>query len=81
MRSQQKCGIVLTSRCNDITVLICFVLYALCAVVGFGPMRCFPKFYSWDCFVRLHYEVIIFTDVISLVNILDGSLRYVISLS
>ena len=22
-------------------------------------MRCFPKFYSWDCFVRLHYEVII----------------------
>ena len=24
------------------------------------PMRCFPKFYSWDCFVKLHYEVIIF---------------------
>ena len=23
-------------------------------------MRCFPKFYSWDCFVRLQYEVIIF---------------------
>ena len=22
-------------------------------------MRCFPKFYSRDCFVRLHYEVII----------------------
>ena len=24
------------------------------------PMRCFPKFDSWDCFVRLHYEVIVF---------------------
>ena len=24
-------------------------------------MRCFPKFYSWDCFIRLHYEVIIFS--------------------
>ena len=23
-------------------------------------MRCFPKFYLWDCFVRLHNEVIIF---------------------
>ena len=23
-------------------------------------MRCFPKFYSRDCFVRLHYEVIIY---------------------
>ena len=43
-------------------------------------MRCFPKFYSWDCFVRLHYEVIISTDVISFMNILDRSLRYVISL-
>ena len=23
-------------------------------------MRCFPKFYSWGGFARLHYEVIIF---------------------
>ena len=44
------------------------------------PMRCFAKFYSWDCSVKLHYEVIISTDLISLVNILDRSLRYVISL-
>ena len=26
-------------------------------------MRCFTKFYSWDCSVRLHYEVIISTDL------------------
>ena len=44
--------------------LICFVLNALYTVVGFRPMHCFPKFYLLDCFVRLHYEVIISTDVI-----------------
>ena len=73
--------IILTrGECYDITVYYGFVLNALFTVKSFRPMRCFPKLYSWDCFVRLQYEVIISTDVISLVNVLDRSLRYVISL-
>ena len=41
-------------HCKDITVF-----YALYTVKGSRSMRCFLKLYSWDCFVRLHYEVII----------------------
>ena len=65
------------SYCGPWTTL----LFTLESLEGFGPMRCFPKFYSCDCFLRLHYEAIISTDVISLVNILDRYLRCVISLS
>ena len=66
--------------CNDVTVYCGFVLNALSTVEGSTPIRCFPKFYSWHCFVRLHYEVIIFYSRIFSVNILDRSFRYVISL-
>ena len=46
----------------------------------FRPMRCFPKFFSWDCFVRLHYEVIVFYWRNFSVNVLDRFLCYVTSL-
>ena len=57
------------AHCSDITVYYGFVLNALSAVEGFRPMRCFPKFYSWGCFVKLRYEVIISADVTSLVKL------------
>ena len=41
--------------CNDISVKYVFVLNALSAVEGSRPMRYFPKFYSWDCFVRFNF--------------------------
>ena len=47
---------------ESVTILLLniFCFSALSTLECSRPMRCFPKFHSWDYFVRLHDEVIIF---------------------